>query len=57
MNELYKKNVIHRDLNINNVLLHFSKLEPTVPDLQDPEIFDKIDKRRQSLLLSNLTKE
>ena len=57
MNEIYKKNVIHRDLNINNVLLHFPKLEPTEPDLQDPKIFEKIDKRRRCLVLSDLTEE
>ena len=43
LNGIYQQNIIHRDLNINNVMLHFPKLEPSVPALQDPDIFEKLD--------------
>ena len=30
LNMIYEKNIIHRDLNINNVMIHFPELEPTL---------------------------
>ena len=29
LNGIFKKGIIHRDLNVKNVMLHFSSLEPT----------------------------
>ena len=34
---LYDKRIIHRDLNVNNVMLHIPALEPNEEDLQDLE--------------------
>ena len=36
-------------------MLHFPKLEPSVPALQDPEIFEKLDEKRNDLVLEDLT--
>ena len=33
LNAIYERNVVHRDLNINNVMLHFPDLEPTEGEL------------------------
>ena len=29
LNAMYERNIMHRDLNINNVMLHFPDLEPS----------------------------
>ena len=36
LNGIYTQGIIHRDLNANNVLLHFPSLEPLEQELQDP---------------------
>ena len=40
---MYERNILHRDLNINNVMLHFPDLEPNHEELQDPRLFKYID--------------
>ena len=39
LNAIYQKRVIHRDMNINNVMLHIPALEPTEDDLNEPSKF------------------
>ena len=39
LNVIYQKRVIHRDMNINNVMLHVPALEPTEDDLDEPAKF------------------
>lgn len=46
---------MHRDLNVKNVLLHFPSLELSESQLEKPEYFQKLAKKRQKLLLSDLT--
>ena len=46
MNAIYEKNIMHRDLNINNVMLHFSDLEPTLEEMQDPGLLDKLSEKK-----------
>ena len=53
MNDLYLRNIVHRDFNINNIMLNFPELSPTIDELQDPQLFqkleEKIHKRLESL--------
>ena len=56
LNSIYEKNIIHRDLNINNVVIHLPTLEPTETDLLDPMSYiKKLIVERESLL-NDLTK-
>ena len=57
LNGIYSKGIIHRDLNVNNVLLHFPSLEPTEHELQDDKLVERIEKRRKKLVLSDLSQE
>ena len=34
LNELYKRNILHRDININNIMLHFPDIMSTTEELQ-----------------------
>ena len=34
LNELYKRNIVHRDININNIMLHFPDIMPTGTELE-----------------------
>ena len=43
LNSMYERNIMHRDLNINNVMLHFPELEPTDEELQDPHLLQKLE--------------
>ena len=55
LNSIYEKNIIHRDLNINNVVLHIPHLEPTENDLLDPiDYLKKLANERKNVL-SDLT--
>ena len=56
LNSIYEKNIIHRDLNINNVVIHLPKLEPTGTDLLDPISYLKRLAAEREALLSDLTK-
>lgn len=55
---LYDKRIIHRDLNVNNVMLHIPALEPNEEDLQDLEEYryEKLFAHREYMLkdLKNL---
>ena len=55
LNATYQLGIIHRDLNINNVLLHVPAIERDEEDLQDPDLFQNLILMR-SLLLKDLTK-
>ena len=37
LNELYKRNIIHRDININNIMLHFPDNLPRGVELESPD--------------------
>ena len=39
LNDVYEKKIIHRDLNINNVVLHIPDLEPAEDELQNPAAY------------------
>ena len=43
--ELFQKQIIHWDLNVNNVMLHIPELEPTAEDLEniDDYMNDKLE--------------
>ena len=43
LNDIYEKNIMHRDINTNNVMLHFPDLEPTEDELQDPNLLLYMD--------------
>ena len=45
---MYENSIIHRDLNVNNVMLHFPDLEPSPKHLKDPRIFAKLKKKVQA---------
>ena len=45
MNQIYKRNIFHRDLNVNNVMLHFPDCEPTPEELQDPNLLINLEAR------------
>ena len=55
LNQLYQRKVIHRDINITNIMLHFKQLEPTEEELQDPELVKKMESKRKELV-KDLTK-
>ena len=57
LNGVYAKGIIHRDLNVNNVLLHFPCLEPSQEELQDPRVLEKLAKRRKAIIKDDLLKE
>ena len=46
LKSMYDKKIFHRDLNINNVMLHFPDIEPRKQDLQDENILHRIDAQR-----------
>ena len=46
LKSLYEKKICHRDLNVNNVMLHFPDLEPRKQDLQDKNLLHRIDAQR-----------
>ena len=47
LKSIYDKKICHRDLNINNVMLHFPDIEPRKQDLQDKSLLRRIDAQRQ----------
>ena len=47
LNMIYKKQIIHRDININNVMLHFPDLEPSDDELQDPTLLVQLEVLKQ----------
>ena len=49
---LYDKRIIHRDLNVNNVMLHIPSLEPNEEDFEDLEDyrFEKLFAQREHML-------
>ena len=55
LNATYQLGIIHRDLNINNVLLHVPAIERTEEDLQSPDLFSNMIQMRK-MLLKDLTK-
>ena len=57
LNGIYSKGIIHRDLNVNNVLLHFPSLEPKEHELQDVKLVERMEMRRKKLVSSDLLQE
>ena len=55
VNDLYMKGIIHRDININNILIHFPSVKPTEQELQEPDIAKTITKKSEMLVLGNLS--
>ena len=55
LNATYQLGIIHRDLNINNVLLHVPAIERKEADLQDPDLCENLVFLR-NMLLKDLTK-
>ena len=55
LNATYQLGIIHRDLNINNVLLHVPAIERNEEDLQDPDLCENLVFLR-NMLLKDLTK-
>ena len=49
---LYDRRIIHRDLNVNNVMLHLPELEPNAEDLKDLEeyLLEKLYPAREKML-------
>ena len=48
LNTIYQLKIIHRDLNINNVVLHIPMLEPSLDDLKDTRKYlDNLYAKRQ----------
>ena len=49
---MYDKRIIHRDLNINNVMLHIPSLEPTKEDMKDLEkyLLEKLFPAREQIM-------
>ena len=56
LSDVYDKNIIHRDLNINNVVIHIPDLEPSQEELQDPGAYLKKLGRERKTRLKDLTK-
>lgn len=56
---LYQKQIIHRDLNVNNIMLHIPELEPTENDFEniDEYLWDKLECEREAKLRDLLTTE
>ena len=53
---LHQRQIIHRDLNVNNVMLHLPELEPTEEDLQDVDKYKKkLYQGREELLKDLIT--
>ena len=55
LNATYQLGIIHRDLNINNVLLHVPAIERNENDMQDPDLCENLVFLR-NMLLKDLTK-
>ena len=52
---LQERKILHRDININNVVLHFPALEPKPDDLLRPrEYFERIKQQRKTILRGTL---
>ena len=56
VNAIYEKEIVHRDININNVMLHFPDLEPSEEELQDPTLLIKLEALKEKKL-RNLVNE
>lgn len=50
VNTLYQKQIIHRDININNVILHFPDIEPTSTELQNPRLLEVMEKKKEQMI-------
>lgn len=44
VNDLRMRNIVHRDLNIDNIMLHFPEFKPNSDEMQDPNLLNTMEK-------------
>ena len=57
LSDLHVRNIQHRNLNINDVMVHFPELEPTTEEMQDSNVLRMLDHMEDQVIQSiqNLT--
>ena len=51
LRDLSKLEIVHRDLHLSNIVLHFPSLEPTAEEMEDIYTYmDTLSKRRHDIL-------
>ena len=57
LGDLHVRNIQHRNLTINDVMVHFPELEPTMEEMQDPNVLSILDRMEDQIIQSiqNLT--
>ena len=44
--EMHKENIIHRDLHLRNVMIHFKNIKPSPEGMNEPMKFYKVEMRK-----------